>query len=356
MNIFSLLDEYCYLSKNLRGVSPETIRRYKENIGLFCRFNNIEQPEEITKKKVLRFFTHGGAERNWGPATFHTYHMSLRVFFTWLYQNNRITETFVEDIMLPRIPRSLPKALSEEDTQKLLSVTYNYPWSSEFERARNYAIISTYVFTGVRRSELLNLTEHDLNFEQATLRVNRGKWNKDRVIPMSKPLMEALYVYLEHKRKYQYKNPHVFCSARQDQALKKGGLKGMMAKLKNASGLKIGNHIMRHTFAILMLQGGCDIVSLSRMLGHSDVKTTMKYLLIHDEQLKMQMYKHPLNNTKDGTIRRKQIGSYSLNAQRSQENQIFRQDQFSKPESNLRYSKPAGLPVFNGDNWGNRNR
>ena len=356
MNILTLVEEYCHYSKHLRGVSDQTIRRYRQNLNVFRKATGIKDTEQLTKKDVLGFFMYGRTERNWSAATFHTYYMSLRVFFRWLKQEGHTREVFVDDMILPRIPRALPKSLTEDETHELLSETYNFPWATEFERARNYAIICTYIFTGIRRSELLNLTKHDLNFQQATLRVNRGKWNKDRVIPMSTMLMGTLKKCLEEKGKMNYKTPHVFCSVRRDQGLSSGGLKKMMTRIKTATGLKIGNHIMRHTFAILMLQGGCDIVSLSRMLGHGDVKTTMKYLLIHDEQLKQQMHKHPLNDVYSGTIHNPDFEGNSKHAQGSKEHQIFRQNQFPQSSASFRNPQPAGIRFFNSDNRGYGNR
>jgi len=74
------------------------------------------------------------------------------------------------------------------------------------------------------------------------------------------------------------------------------GLKRLVQVIKGASGINFSIHKLRHTFATLMLEGGCDIYSLSRMLGHSDIKTTTIYLAASVEHLRGQMTKHPLNN------------------------------------------------------------
>jgi site-specific recombinase XerD len=73
-------------------------------------------------------------------------------------------------------------------------------------------------------------------------------------------------------------------------------LKRLVAKIRNATGMSFTIHKLRHTFATLMLEGGCDIYSLSKMMGHSDIKTTTIYLAASAEHLRAQMVKHPLND------------------------------------------------------------
>ncbi len=75
------------------------------------------------------------------------------------------------------------------------------------------------------------------------------------------------------------------------------GLKRLVGQLKKASGLSFTIHKLRHTFATLMLEGGCDIFSLSKMMGHSDIKTTTIYLSATAEHLRSQITKHPLNSS-----------------------------------------------------------
>ncbi|WP_323787715.1 tyrosine-type recombinase/integrase [Psychroserpens sp.] len=351
MTLLQLLETFCTESIHLRGVTSQTTKRYKENIGFFCKHTNIIYPQDIKRDIVLSFFLHGRCERNWTASTFHTYYMSLRVFFTWLKNMNFLQENITDGMKLPRIPRSLPKSLSQEETQLLLTQTYNYPWKSSFVQLRNYAMISTYIFTGVRRSELLNLCEHDINFEQGLLRVNKGKGNKDRVIPINTTLMNTLNRCIEIKHQRKYTSPNLFCTDKRDDALSHGGLKKTMEKLREITGLKIGNHILRHTFAILMLQGGCDIVSLSKMLGHSDVKTTMRYLLIDDEHLKTQMAKHPLDGSQingfhGGAINHHFNQQYSSHGfQRPQEHHVLRNDQLAQQQHSVWNKNATGHSV-----------
>lgn len=350
IEILHRLNEFCNESQHLEGSSDQTIKRYQQNIRYFCSYTGLRYVDEINKKKVFSFFLYGRAQRNWTPATYRTYYMSLKVFLGWLKSEGDIQETYIQDLKLPRLGNQLPKALREPEALQLLVDTHNHPWFSEFERTRNHAIIATYLFTGVRRNELLHLTEYDLKFENKMLQVRNGKGNKSRVIPMCDRLIHILEVYLVEKQKRNYTCPSLFCSSKRDVGLKKEGLKKMMNKLKVATGLTFGNHILRHTFAVLMLIGGCDIVSLSKMMGHSSIKTTMKYLLLYDEQLSAQMVKHPFNIANhqgyDGTINNLHSQRYSEHVlQRSQKHQILRENQFSQPEQSLWNSYPSRYSI-----------
>ena len=87
----------------------------------------------------------------------------------------------------------------------------------------------------------------------------------------------------------------IFTSLNLNQGFTNSGLKLLTNKLKEASGISFTIHKLRHTFATLMLEGGCDIYSLSKMMGHSDIKTTTIYLSASAEHLRGQIRKHPLN-------------------------------------------------------------
>ncbi|MFY0602714.1 MAG: tyrosine-type recombinase/integrase [Flavobacteriaceae bacterium] len=296
MHIENLVIEFLHYNQFIRGRSPASIKRYKENLSYFLRYTKISSLSEITHSLVLSFFIHGRAERNWSPATFHTYLMSLHVFFRWCVAKGHIEKDFTEDIEKPRIPKSLPKALSKEDAEKLLEMVYNYPYPNPFLRYRNHAIFATFIFTGLRRNELLNLKFTDVDIENKTLFVSYGKGSKDRIIPLSCTLVFILQKYLDLRKKNLYTCAEFFVSSKANKGFTEHGLKHFVKHLKRISPVHFTLHALRHTFATLMLEGGCDIYSLSKMLGHSDIKTTTVYLSASAKHLRSQVVKHPLNH------------------------------------------------------------
>jgi site-specific recombinase XerD len=280
----------------MKGSSLQTIQRYRTQVSFFIRWSGVKQIEAINKDTILSFLLNGRVERNWSPSTFRTYHMSLHVFFSWCVQNGHCENNYTKNIELPKIQRSLPKGLSKENAEKLLEIIFNLPYTNEYQRYRNHAIFATFMFTGLRRGELLNLNLSDVDVENQTLFVRCGKGNKDRIIPMSSTLLVILNRYLVERKKQRKTCPEFFTSSVRNAGFTKHGLKYFVERLKKVSGIKFNLHELRHTFATFMLEGGCDIYSLSRMLGHSDIKTTTIYLSASAKHLRNQISKHPLNS------------------------------------------------------------
>lgn len=162
-------------------------------------------------------------------------------------------------------------------------------------RYRNHAIFSTFIYTGLRRSELLNLKVIDVDIENRTIFVRNGKGAKDRILPMSHTLAQRLTKYILERKKRNKTCPEFFASNNKNKGFTDGGLRHLTRELKKVCQIDFTVHRLRHTFATLMIEGGCDIYSLSKMMGHSDISTTTIYLSTTVEHLRGQMLKHPLN-------------------------------------------------------------
>jgi len=202
----------------------------------------------------------------------------------------------IKDIELPKLHKRLPPKLTKQNSLRLLEIVFNYPYKYRFQRYRNHAIFAMFIFTGVRRKELLSLKFADVDVENLSLFIREGKGGKDRVIPISYTLAEILKKYLEERKRLKKTCPEFFTSLNRNIGFTDSGMKRLVERFKEASGLHFGVHKLRHTFATLMLEGGCDIYSLSKMMGHSDIKTTTIYLAASAEHLRGQMTKHPLNS------------------------------------------------------------
>jgi len=200
------------------------------------------------------------------------------------------------EIEIPKREKKLPSKLTKQTTLRLLEVVYNYPYEYKFLRYRNHAIFSIFIFAGLRKQELLNLKFADIDIENLTLFVRQGKGSKDRIIPISYVLAQSLRKYVDERKRLNKTNPEFFSSLRGNVGFTVNGLKKLVEQVRESSGTVFTVHKLRHTFATLMLEGGCDIFSLSKMMGHSDIKTTTIYLAASAEHLRAQMTKHPLNN------------------------------------------------------------
>jgi len=296
MDIQILTKKFCDHSLYFRGYSKDTIRRYRQTINALCENQKITEIEEVNGDKVRAFFFYGRTQRNWNANSFITFHKSLVVFFRWCVQEKYLKDNPAEDIETPKLERKLPPKLTKQEAMKLLEVVYNYPYHFKFERYRNHAIFSTFIFSGIRSKELIHLKYTDIDVENLSLFVFQGKGGKDRVVPICYKLAESLKKYLTERQRLNKTCPEFFASLNRNVGFTNSGLKRLVIKIKKASGINFTVHKLRHTFATLMLEGGCDIYSLSKMMGHSDIKTTTIYLAASAEHLRSQMTKHPLND------------------------------------------------------------
>lgn len=295
MDIEILLQKFCDYSISIKGYSKDTVRRYRYIIKCFCKISGISEIEQVNDNNVRDLFYIGRTQRNWSVNTFIIYHKTLLVFFRWCIKQGYMEKNPVIDIEKPKMEKRLPPKLTKQDTMRLLEIVYNYPYESSFLRCRNHAIFSTFIFAGLRKQELLNLKFADMDLENLTIFVRQGKGNKDRMVPISYTLAQTLKKYLGERKKLNKTCPEFFASSRRNVGFTDAGLKRLTDRIREVSNIKFTVHKLRHTFATLMLEGGCDIYSLSKMMGHSDIKTTTIYLYASAEHLRSQMIKHPLN-------------------------------------------------------------
>jgi site-specific recombinase XerD len=296
MEIQNLAEKFYQYSLHIRGYSEATIRRYKYVLDFYTKYGTCQDLRKITEVHIRELFLLGRSQRKWKTTTYLVFYHSLKVFFQWCVKEGVLQTNPVVGIEIPKIEHSLPKKLTKQDAFTILETIQNYPHYHEFLRHRNYAIFCMFMFAGLRKQELLNLKISDIDIENLSVMVRKGKGNKDRIIPMSQTLAQSLKTYLELRRKLNITSLYLFISFNRNAGLTSQGLKILTEQIRNASGIWFTIHKLRHTFATLMLDGGCDIYSLSRMMGHSTISTTTIYLYASVEHLRAQILKHPMND------------------------------------------------------------
>lgn len=296
MDIEIIARKFYDYSLFMRGYSKGTIDRYRKIIDAYRVHMKITEIEQVTEINVRQMFMYGRTERKWCASTFIAYYMSLRVFFAWCRKEGHMKDDPLKDFELPKMEKRLPRRITKQDALKLLEIAYNYPYAWKFLRYRNQAIFAMFLFAGLRKNELLNLKYADVDLDNMTVFVRQGKGNKDRIVPMSYTLADILKKYLAERKRLNKTCPQFFASLNHNLGYTNNGLKRLVEQMRKASGINFTVHKLRHTFATLMLEGGCDIYSLSKMMGHSDIKTTTIYLSASVELMRSQITKHPLNN------------------------------------------------------------
>ena len=293
--VLDLHEKFCNERLIIKNFTLATIKWYEVTFGLFLKaFPEIKSVDEVTTTRLQRFLYDGRIEKNWTAATFITYYKGIKVFLDWCVKNGLLEKNPIDAIEKPKLEKRLPKRISKQDAMKLLDFALNKQYRYRFEAFRNQAVIATFIYSGIRANELLCLRLKDVDLENNVIFVRLGKGNKDRVVPMCSPLKSCLRRYLDERSRLKRNSTHFFVSLRGDMPFTYSGLKKFVNNLKAVTGVNFSPHKLRHTFATLMLEGGCDLFSLQKMMGHSDIKTTTIYLSASVRLLQEQMLKHPL--------------------------------------------------------------
>jgi site-specific recombinase XerD len=296
MDIRLLHSQFCEYQVTIKNFRMTTIEAYRNSLQLFLRLlPHIREVEQVKPEDVQQFFYAGRTTRNWKPITFITYHKNLNVFFQWAIRQGCITVNPFADIEKPKLEKKLPTRLTKQEAMNLLESVRCIRWPSPFLKARNYSIFAMFLYCGLRKGELLNLKSQDVDLTNMIISIKQGKGNKDRVVPIPYPLRPILECYLDERRRLHKFSEYFFVSFVKDRGLSEDGYKHLVDLVKKKSGINFYTHMLRHTFATLMLEGGCDIYALSKMMGHNDIKTTTIYLSASVEHMRSEMGKHPLN-------------------------------------------------------------
>lgn len=274
-----------YLNLQKR-VSPLTVQSYKLNFDQFFAFLNqeyqITQLSEISHS-VIRSFIAGLMEKGMAPASVNQKISSLKSFFKYLVRNELVEVNPAQKIRGPKMPKRLPSFVDVEQLDKIGSIEGK---KTEFENVRDQLLMAIFYQTGIRRAELINLKETDVDIYNLQLTV-LGKRNKERVIPFSLELKRNLEDYLLVKETQGLNDPHLLVTLKN----KPLGPSLVSITVKNLLGdvttsKKKSPHVLRHSFATHMLNNGADINAVKELLGHANLLATQIYTHNTIEKLK----------------------------------------------------------------------
>jgi len=237
-------------------------------------------------------------QKKWRPNTYHGHHKRLKVFFDWaMHKKKIITTNPVEHIEKPSLGERLPKSISLNDALIVLGTAASFPYHQPILPLRNHAIIATMLYAGLRRGEVCKLQCSDVDLQNNALfiRKGKGKGGKDRVVTILPKLKISLQRYKDLRFSYKRTCPTFFVQAYQDKGITIDTLRDLHIKLRDASGVPFTLHGLRHTFATLAIEGGCNIDSLRKALGHKRMETTSIYIDTSPKAQREGLLKHPLN-------------------------------------------------------------
>lgn len=290
------INKYIDYLQYQKRYSGNTIRSYHTDLDQFISYQRqLRTPEDwsaISDRQIRKWIV-SLLERGDSPRTVNRKLSSLKSFFRYLQREKIISSNPAEIVNGPKTEKKLPVFMQEEQINRLLD---EYDFGSDYTGLRNQMIIEMLYDTGMRRAELIGLRETDIRFREQTLRV-LGKRNKERVIPLTKELIEKIREYLEVKHK-TFQGPGMqalFLTRRGEKVYPKLVYRIVHKYLGLVTTLsKKSPHVLRHTFATHILNRGADLNAIKEILGHANLSATQIYTHNTFEKLK-KVYKqaHP---------------------------------------------------------------
>lgn len=274
------VEDYLLFLKTEKKLGDNTINSYMLDLeDFFKTFNG--SIESCTKKDILAYISSiNGLE----VSTVNRHISSLKSFFNYLVDESIIKVSPMEEVSSLKKAKKLPKYLSISEVNKLL----NIPLNSEFDY-RNKAMLELMYATGLRVSELVSIEYSNIDFENSIIRIN-GKGKKERIIPLGEIASYYLKVYLsDYRSKLLKRNTYnqVFLN-NHGKPITRQGFNYILENIRELTGItkEITPHVLRHSFATHLLEGGADIRSIQEMLGHENISTTNIYTEVVNDVLR----------------------------------------------------------------------
>jgi integrase/recombinase XerD len=286
-----------------KGLSQNTVAAYRRDLTLwreFCRLARRRptnaSPDDVTE--FLRRLRAGEppASKRFAPASVARALVALRSFYRFALGEELIDHDPTATVGSPKRPRSIPKAISLEQVERLLESPGDEPLG-----LRDRAILETLYGSGLRISELVGLDVDDVDLKGGNVLVRSGKGGKGRRVPLGRVARHAVERYVTGvrpdlaKRAARSARGALFLNAR-GQRLSRQGCWKILKGYAGMAGLErqVSPHTLRHSFATHMLDAGADIRVVQELLGHASLSTTQVYTLVSDTQLReVYMTSHP---------------------------------------------------------------
>lgn len=285
-----LVNEYkLYLES--KNYSKNTIDSYISDILAFYHFIKVEKLndslEKIKHERIARYYVNYLSKIELNPKSINRKILALKSFYDYLILDYKTDKNPFLKITLLKTDKKLPQILTENEL-KLLYESIDTTTDLGF---RNYIILDLLFTSGIRASEICNILVTDIYFEKKEILI-KGKGKKERIVFLTDVLKEKLKAYINQTRirllakKYDNNEKSLLLNYKGEK-LTTRGLRKILNKLVLDTGdlFKIHPHLLRHTFASVLLKNGADLRTVQELLGHKNLKTTQVYTHISDTQL-----------------------------------------------------------------------
>jgi site-specific recombinase XerD len=265
-----------------RNYSPATTRGYILAIKQFAEYFG-KSPERLGGDEIRRFELYLLREKKLAPGTVEGRMSALRFLYKKVLKRRDIA---YDDLIFPKVPCKLPVVLSPDEVTRMIEAA-----PSLLQRT----ILIVLYATGMRRTEASFLKVADIDSERMVIHVQEGKGSRDRDVPMTPKLLEALREYFRWKRPKVYLFPSTDGHRGEEQPISDKVVWYTCREAARRAGIKkvVGAHTMRHSYATALLEAGTDLRTIQLLLGHADLKHTTVYL--HLSQRHLHSASNPLD-------------------------------------------------------------
>ena len=285
--------------------APRTVEAYRRDLAHLALFLGAS-PATATSDDLERYLAELRAA-GLSPATIARRAAAIRSFFRHQQLLGARTDNPAAELDLPRRRRKLPRTLSPGEAERLVEAASG----TRPRDFRDRALVELLYGAGLRVSEAVGLEKGGVDLEGRLVRCI-GKGDKERIVPIGRPAADALRRYLSRGRPYldRRHRPDLFLNA-QGGALTRAGAFLILRRLAATAGLEPGRvhpHLLRHSFATHLLEGGADLRSVQEMLGHADLATTELYTHVSDRRrrdLYFQAHPHARRSDVSGRPKRR---------------------------------------------------
>ena len=302
------LEKFIYYEEVILGKSYNTIKSYKKDILQFIEYidknegiKDFNEVEIITFRSFIAYLNSDSNENDEkssssvGKRSINRKISALRTFFKYLNEQEIVKNNKVGYISMPKFEKGLPTVLNKDDIDKIRDVIN----TDKITGVRDRLIVELLYSSGIRASELIDMSEHMINMSEREIRVI-GKGNKERITFFSQNAEKWLKHYINlKKRDYKnYDSSVIFVNSRGEK-LNSRSLRRLITDYAKKADInkEVTPHVFRHSFATTLLNKGIDIRYLQELLGHSSISTTQIYTHVSKALLReVYMSAHPLVN------------------------------------------------------------
>lgn len=274
--------------KNARETTIETYHYDLHTFDAYLvkRLGKRFLPGDVTQDQIrdyLRWLADVGHQRPNGPAARARSLAAIRSFFKYAHRAGLLRDNPASDIALPRIRMGEISALSPDECCRLLRVVGTNP--SPFRRVRDRAMISTFLLTGVRPREIVQLDRAGVDLHQSTIRLHR-QGGQINILPLADTAKIESKAYLKHRRKRS--RARAFFISCRNRRIARGTVWYLVKKYFKKSRIRTngkGPHLLRHTFATMLLSQGENLRVIQSLMNHKSLATTVRYLHSRSQEL-----------------------------------------------------------------------